>query len=217
MKIALNNLQFPVTTLGFGRRVGVWTQGCGIGCPGCMSKDTWSVTAENYVDIEEVRRAFLHWPNADGVTISGGEPFQQPEALEKLLLLSRKHYTGDILVFSGFDFIELEKNFSNLISMVDVLVAGPFRPNTGTELALRGSDNQTVHLFTKLARDRYPSNLNELRKEQKTTLNIGITEKGFAITGIPGKGKFSELRMNMANKGYESSTSDQRKTLMVSD
>ena len=86
--------------------------------------DTWSVGSEDYVDVEEVGRAFSRWPKADGVTISGGEPFQQPEALEKLLLLSRNHYSGDILVFSGFEFLHLEKNFSNLISMVDILVAG---------------------------------------------------------------------------------------------
>ena len=170
--------------------------------------DTWSVGSEDYVDVEEVGRAFSRWPKADGVTISGGEPFQQPEALEKLLLLSRKHYSGDILVFSGFEFLDLEKNFSTLISMVDVLVAGPYLAKAGSSLALRGADNQTIHLLSQLGKDRYPSDLKTL-KENAKIFDIGLTQNGFSLAGIPGKGAMSALRKNLATRGYVTTTSDQ--------
>jgi anaerobic ribonucleoside-triphosphate reductase activating protein len=42
MKIAINKAHFPVTVLGPGRRIGIWTQGCRIHCKGCVSQDTWA-------------------------------------------------------------------------------------------------------------------------------------------------------------------------------
>lgn len=41
MEIAINKIHFPVSTLGFGQRLGIWFQGCSIRCPGCISRDTW--------------------------------------------------------------------------------------------------------------------------------------------------------------------------------
>ncbi len=41
MELSLSRVHFPVTTLGPGRRLGIWFQGCSIRCPGCISADTW--------------------------------------------------------------------------------------------------------------------------------------------------------------------------------
>ena len=40
--ISVNKAHFPVTVLGPGRRIGLWLQGCNIGCKGCLSRDTWA-------------------------------------------------------------------------------------------------------------------------------------------------------------------------------
>lgn len=40
VNIYINNAHFPVTVLGPGA-LGIWTQGCSIGCKGCVSRDTW--------------------------------------------------------------------------------------------------------------------------------------------------------------------------------
>ncbi len=45
MNILLNKAHFPVTVLGPGRRIGIWLQGCSIGCAGCISQDTWEADA----------------------------------------------------------------------------------------------------------------------------------------------------------------------------
>ena len=83
--IALSRIHFPVTTLGPGRRIGIWFQGCSIRCPGCISMDTWA-PGRGITTIDEVVNAVAQWlPVADGITISGGEPFDQPIALLDLL------------------------------------------------------------------------------------------------------------------------------------
>ena len=42
MALVVNRVHFPVTALGPGRRLGVWVQGCSIGCAGCLAHDTWA-------------------------------------------------------------------------------------------------------------------------------------------------------------------------------
>jgi anaerobic ribonucleoside-triphosphate reductase activating protein len=47
----LNKAHYPVTTLGPGRRIGLWLQGCGLGCPGCLSQDTWAVSTDSAIPL----------------------------------------------------------------------------------------------------------------------------------------------------------------------
>ena len=86
MHLRISRLHYPVTVLGPGRRIGIWVQGCSIGCPGCLSQDTWSPDAAEPVSvarvIETCRR--VSKDELDGVTISGGEPFDQPDGLRCL-------------------------------------------------------------------------------------------------------------------------------------
>ena len=100
-EIAISRIHFPVTRLGPGRRVGIWVQGCSIRCPGCISVDTWA-QGRGRTGVSEVLEAIAPWISiADGFTISGGEPFDQSEALTTLLAGIRKLSAADILVFTG--------------------------------------------------------------------------------------------------------------------
>jgi len=87
MRVRLNRAHYPVTTLGPGARIGLWLQGCTIGCKGCISRDTWADDARKEIEIEKI----LKWCRSvcpagpEGVTITGGEPFEQPEALGSLV------------------------------------------------------------------------------------------------------------------------------------
>ncbi len=78
--VALSRVHYPVTTLGPGRRLAVWFQGCSIRCPGCVSMDTWAPgrRRDGRAVLEPGRPPSR---NADGLTVTGGEPFDQPEAL----------------------------------------------------------------------------------------------------------------------------------------
>jgi anaerobic ribonucleoside-triphosphate reductase activating protein len=97
-----------VTTLGHGTRAGIRTQGCTIGCAECVSKDTWSEDPATLVNIDVLLGWLRSLPEPlDGVTVSGGEPFQQPTALAALLQgvdawRADRSRPVDILVYSGY-------------------------------------------------------------------------------------------------------------------
>src|SRR5690242_8996175 len=137
--VFISRVHFPITSLGFGRRVGIWFQGCSIRCPGCVSADTWPKD-QGRTTCEAVQEAIEPWlRDADGLTVSGGEPFEQPDALEELLRFVRRTCRGDVLVYSGRSWEELTSNIDRYSGLIDVLVTDPFDASAGQSLALRGS------------------------------------------------------------------------------
>ena len=109
--IALNKMHFPVTTLGPGRRVAIWFQGCRVRCAGCLSRDTWDVTDAHLTTVDHVAEALTPWlEEADGVTFSGGEPFDQPQALAALIgAVRRVSRPIDLLAYSGYGWDRLHR------------------------------------------------------------------------------------------------------------
>ena len=86
MRLALHSLAYPVTALGPGRRVVVWVAGCGLRCPGCITPQLWSRQSGRLVPVDRLADYMSRLAHPlDGVTVSGGEPFEQAEALGTLL------------------------------------------------------------------------------------------------------------------------------------
>jgi anaerobic ribonucleoside-triphosphate reductase activating protein len=207
-RMNLSRLHFPVTTLGFGRRVGMWFQGCSIQCPGCVSRDTWAFTGGE-TTVAAVCATIGSWlEEADGVTISGGEPFDQPDALEALLRWLRPRFAGDVLVFSGYAREKLAARLDKMEGLVDVLISDPFEPAAGQMLALRGSDNQSVHLLTPLAHERYPGLPTARRDAGACALDVVFDGDTVWMAGIPASGDLSRLRELLARAGFDADTSD---------
>ena len=79
----ISRLAHPVTNLGHGVRAGIWTQGCTIGCPGCMARDTWPHRPETNTPPEVIAGWLLgidialEDPDSDEDT--GAEPQATPE------------------------------------------------------------------------------------------------------------------------------------------
>jgi anaerobic ribonucleoside-triphosphate reductase activating protein len=73
---------------GPGIRFTIWVQGCSIGCPGCFNPETHSSDVRRtitVVNLLEQIHAQLAANNITGITLSGGEPFDQPKAILQLL------------------------------------------------------------------------------------------------------------------------------------
>jgi hypothetical protein len=85
---------------------------------------------------------------ADGVTVTGGEPFDQPGALETLLRGLRTAFDGDLLIYSGYPRERIAGPLAGLAGLIDALVTDPYVAEACDRLPLRGSDNQRLHLLT---------------------------------------------------------------------
>ncbi len=201
--INLNRLHFPVSTLGYGQRVAIWMQGCSLHCPGCISRDTWNHD-QGKVAFGSVTANLKHWlPEADGLTVSGGEPFEQPSALVRLLRWWRQHHEGDILVFSGYSWEHLSSQHAELLALIDVLISDPYQETAGQTLALRGSDNQRLHLLTPLAGQRYgvlPS---------QRALDVCWDGERLWMAGIPHPDDMKKLHQKLKAQGLAFHCSDE--------
>ncbi|MGY1503595.1 4Fe-4S single cluster domain-containing protein [Streptomyces sp. QTS52] len=190
-QLAVNRLHYPVNVLGHGVRAGIWVQGCTLACPGCMSRDTWEQRPGTEVDIEAVVEWVRRLPGPlNGITVSGGEPFQQPHALAELLHSLREFGATtrtpcDLLVFSGYAWPRLRDGepYRRALSLCDAVVAGPYvaRRNTGTPL--RGSDNQQVVPLTELGHERYGEEALAGYPERRVQVMTDGTE--LRVIGIP--------------------------------
>lgn len=135
---------------GPGRRAVVWVQGCTLSCPGCFNPQTHDARAGFLIPCDELAQRLLALADLEGLTISGGEPLQQAEALLRLLQQIRARSSLSILVFSGYTLAEIRRlpSGSELLSQIDVLVAGRYDRQHPASLGLLASANQRIHLLS---------------------------------------------------------------------
>jgi anaerobic ribonucleoside-triphosphate reductase activating protein len=205
MQLNLSRVHFPVTTLGPGNRAGIWFQGCSIRCPGCISADTWR-KSDDAVEVDTLVRNLSPWLDAcEGVTISGGEPFEQPDALVALLRGIRSGWDLDVLVFTGFPIEAVGTVLRQSDGLIDALVSDPFDINMPQTLALRGSDNQRLHLLTPRGRARFSQFERALRPEDKR-IDLFLDDAGSAwMAGIPARGDMRRLQALLTAAGHKAS------------
>jgi anaerobic ribonucleoside-triphosphate reductase activating protein len=204
---AVSRLHFPVTALGPGQRVGLWLQGCSIRCPGCISVDTWD-PGTGLVPIEQLLDRISRLAvRADGFTVSGGEPFDQPSALAAVLRSWRVSSDRSTLVFTGREFHEISAWLAANPSLVDAVVTGPFRSDLPQTVALRGSDNQQLHVLSELGAE-FLEFERPVRPGDRR-LDVMFDERGDAwLAGIPARGDLGRLRRALAAAGHRAITSD---------
>ena len=149
--IYLYRLYHYSTVDGPGRRSVVQVSGCSIRCPGCYVPETHERSSGiltsicSIIEEIEAKRA-----DHDGVTILGGEPFDQPGALADLVMrLKRRNL--HIAIYSGYTSQNLleqgDPRVNYVLSRADILIDGPyirdFAENAGE---YRGSHNQRLIL-----------------------------------------------------------------------
>lgn len=128
---------------GTGIRKVIFAQGCKHNCPGCFNPHTHDMFGGELFDIEEIANRCNDDYFIDGVTFSGGDPFEQPEEFSVLA----KMIKTNIWCFTGYTFEQLltmDDKFC-LLKEIDVLVDGKFEiNNTDGQHKYRGSSNQRI-------------------------------------------------------------------------
>ncbi len=94
-----------------------------------------------------------------------------------------------------------------LDGLVDAIITGPFDLTQPQTLALRGSDNQQLHILTPLGEQF--SAYERPRGPQDRALDLTVLPNGeFWFAGIPDRGTFQQLRRDLAAAGHHARTSD---------
>lgn len=160
-----------VTTLGPLSRFGIWTNGCGRNCPGCVSKRLQKSNPSTEIEVTAFLNQF-DLSHSDGVTISGGEPFDQASELHRLVQALREKGFEDILIYTGYTIEELrgkhDEDIDYVLAEVAALVDGPYvealNDDTGN---LYGSSNQRFFLFKEKFAPRYNAYMRSTRRMQE--------------------------------------------------
>ena len=83
-------------------------------------------------------------PLIDGVTLTGGEPFEQIEAATEIAQAAKK-LRLNVWCYTGYRYEDLPRGSETLLKNVDVLVDGEYlESQRDLELQFRGSRNQRI-------------------------------------------------------------------------
>ena len=153
---------------GFGRRWALWVQGCSLRCAGCCNPEMFAAERGSPVEPAALgaRIEAAAARGVEGITVLGGEPFEQPEGVLALARAARRCGLT-VMVFSGYTLAELRARASGagagaaagaaiaalLGGAIDVLVDGRYdasQPEPPPPVGRRwlGSRNQVMHFLT---------------------------------------------------------------------
>jgi anaerobic ribonucleoside-triphosphate reductase activating protein len=181
MRIRLHAFEAASRANGPGLRAVVWLQGCSLRCESCFNPEThdpaggYQSTTKQLIDLI---RGSSTIEGIEGLSISGGEPFDQPEALRDVVRQARNLGLG-ILIFTGHTLQALGRVplASEILASTDVLIAGPYLRSQHLGSGLLGSGNQRIHCLT----ERYrPADFSRIPKREVILHRDGT----YTLTGV---------------------------------
>jgi len=158
----------------------IWVQGCPFRCHGCSNGDFLEFRPAQLMPVSLLTSRILDTPGIEGITLSGGEPMSQAEALVKLVS-PLKSAGLSVVCFSGYTVEELQMSSNpwqtRLLKLIDILIDGRYvssQPGAG----LTGSRNQKVHYLT----NRYSEAAEKLQEGKVLEVKSGQNE--MVVTGV---------------------------------
>lgn len=181
----IDRILYPITTLGPGKRIAIWTIGCTKHCYNCANTELWEPNKSKDIapkTVFDMISELLRSQMVDGVTFTGGDPLEQfDDLLELVRLLSS--ITSDIIVYTGYTLLEAQRTISaskwqEFTSLISVIIDGPYIDELNdNQCALRGSTNQNIIYFDETVKQQYEDYLQEGRKIQ----NVFYSDKAISV------------------------------------
>lgn len=190
MMLRVGYIKAGIRVLGPGNRFVIWTQGCLRRCKGCASPEHQSLEGGYFIDTKELSDQICSCRSIDGITISGGEPFLQAQALTDLLNeVSKVRPELTVLVFTGNKLEELtDLDSKAFLGKIDLLIDGEYIQELNDGIGLRGSSNQRVHFLT----EKLVDCRNELEYGERKTETYWMdgNRQRMVIIGVPRHHRF---------------------------
>ena len=161
---------------GPGTRAVLWLQGCPFDCPGCFNPTLRDFRGGEKIPVDGLIEWALSLKGIDGISISGGEPTEQIQALNVFLSAVREKTDLSVLLFSGRSEKEIFKLVGGreLLGMIDVLIEGQYNRELANPPGMwPSSANQNIRFLT----DRY----NRDSFSGLPEIEIIITEQGEVV------------------------------------
>lgn len=105
---------------GYGYRTVLFLQGCNLRCKGCHNKSTWDIEKGKLIDSHELALILRERCINKELTISGGEPLLQADALIDLL---EELKDFDLCLYTGH---QIEDVPDNILKYLKYIKVGPF-------------------------------------------------------------------------------------------
>ncbi len=182
----IDRILFPILSLGIHNRLVIWTVGCTKHCKGCANPELWEISGRKDRPVKSILQLIqnLHSQQPiEGITITGGDPLEQPEEILQLLE-GLQEITQDILLYTGYTMQELENLWSpsmleRLKKNIAVLIDGRYIEGLNEETAvLRGSWNQNIIYFKEQYRAEYEEYLSKGRTIQNVYMGNQLISVG---------------------------------------
>lgn len=167
---------------GPGLRFVIWVHGCSICCKGCINPQFADKEGGRTIAVNNLYKKIIQASDIEGVTFTGGEPFEQPKALS--MLASKLKSKGiSVMCYSGYTLNELKRTnnqyINALLDNIDILIDGRYVAKKEACLKWRGSLNQNVYFLSK----RY-NYLKDTFDSNDAETELFFTNNKFTYTGF---------------------------------
>ena len=199
-------IETATQALGPGCRAVVWFHGCSKSCPGCIAREMNQSSDFELWTGKGLADFLLGLPNIEGVTLSGGEPFEQDlEELRELLEILRKSGELSVVCYTGNTLEELETKLDvpllkSITSNVDLLIDGNYVEELNDGSVWRGSSNQRFHFLS--SRYNHLKEFVDSLKDRKIEVVLD-SNSVMRITGIPPADFMRKLNASLKERGLE--------------
>ena len=130
---------------GPGLRTSIYMAGCNHHCPGCHNPASWNPQGGEDRSLDELMQVIAY--NEAPVTLSGGDPLQQPDGTRALISRIKHELGYNVWCYTGYTWEEIvnDPKLFKVVQELDVLVDGPFKmAERDISLRFRGSRNQRL-------------------------------------------------------------------------
>ena len=201
--LLIDRFQERTRVLGPGERSVVWFHGCSRNCPGCVAAEMNRSSDYETIDSITLADRVCSVEGVEGLTLSGGEPFDQDvSSIIGFLDVVRQRMNLNVMAYTGYCLAELrnDRERSRILPFIDILIDGPYVESEDHGELWRGSANQQVHFLSERGSALKKMFDGKFGRELEFEFRQGLQ---FSFTGVPPKGFKANLRRILREKDIE--------------